>query len=109
MIYLSNLQKETLLKVDEMINENKTFNEIQNYLYDNDYIFSQEVKNGYRSKTRFSIEKLPSSSALYACPISSAENATPTSISFFLRFLSFSTSIAQSEENCKVRAKKQGS
>ena len=54
MIYLSNLQKETLLKVDEMINENKTFNEIQNYLYDNDYIFSQEVKNGYRSKTRFS-------------------------------------------------------
>ena len=58
MIYLSNLQKETLLKVDEMINENKTFNEIQNYLYDNNYIFSQEVKNGYRSKTRFSIEKI---------------------------------------------------
>ena len=58
MIYLSNLQKETLLKVDEMINENKTFNEIQNYLYDNDYIFSQEVKNGYRSKTRLTIEKI---------------------------------------------------
>ena len=58
MIYLSNLQKETLLKVDEMINENKTFDEIEKYLYDNDYIFSQEVKNGYRSKTRFSIEKI---------------------------------------------------
>ena len=58
MVWLSDLQRETLLKVDEMINENKTFNEIQDYLYDNDYIFSQEVKNGYRSKTRFSIEKI---------------------------------------------------
>ena len=58
MIYLSNLQKETLLLVDELINENKTFQEIQDYLYDNGYIFSQEVKNGYRSKTRFSIEKI---------------------------------------------------
>lgn len=58
MIYLSNLQKETLLLVDKMIEENKTFDEIQNYLYDNNYIFSQEVKNGYRSKTRFSIEKM---------------------------------------------------
>lgn len=57
MIWLSDLQRETLLLVDKMINENKTFNEIQNYLYDNGYIFSQEVKNGYRSKTRFSIEK----------------------------------------------------
>lgn len=58
MIYLSDLQRETLLLVDKMIEENKTFDEIQNYLYDNDYIFSQEVKNGYRSKTRFSIEKI---------------------------------------------------
>ena len=58
MIYLSELQKETLLLVDKMINDNKTFKEIQDYLYDNDYIFSQEVKNGYRSKTRFSIEKI---------------------------------------------------
>lgn len=58
MIYLSDLQKETLLKVDEMINENKTFNEIQNYLYDNDYVFRVEVKNGYASKTRFEIVKM---------------------------------------------------
>lgn len=58
MIYLSDLQIETLLLVDKMIEENKTFNEIQNYLYDSDYIFSQKVKNGYRSKTRFSIEKI---------------------------------------------------
>ena len=58
MIWLSDLQKQTLLKVDEMIEQNKTFDEIQNYLYDNDYIFSQQIKNGYRSKTRFSIEKI---------------------------------------------------
>lgn len=58
MIWLSDLQKETLLKVNEMIEQNKTFDEIQNYLYNNDYIFSQQVKNGYRSKTRFSIEKI---------------------------------------------------
>lgn len=58
MIWLSDLQKETLLKVNDMIEQNKTFDEIQNYLYNNDYIFSQQVKNGYRSKTRFSIEKI---------------------------------------------------
>ena len=58
MVWLSDLQKETLLLVDDMINNNKTFNEIQNYLYDNNYIFSQEIKNGYRSKTRFSITKI---------------------------------------------------
>ena len=58
MIYLSNLQKETLMLVDNMIEENKTFKEITDYLYNNGYIFSQEVKNGYRSKTRFSIEKI---------------------------------------------------
>ena len=58
MIYLSNLQKETLLKVDEMINENKTFEEISNYLYKNDYTFRVEVKNGYASKTKFEIVKI---------------------------------------------------
>lgn len=58
MIYLSLLQEETLQKVDKMIQDNWKFVEIQNWLYDNGYIFSQEVKNGYRSKTRFSIEKL---------------------------------------------------
>lgn len=58
MVWLSELQKETLLLIDKMIEENKTFDEIQKYLYNNDYIFSQEVKNGYRSKTKFSIEKI---------------------------------------------------
>ena len=58
MVFISDLQKETLLLVDKMIEENKTFKEIQDYLYDNDYIFSVETKNGYTSKTRFSIEKI---------------------------------------------------
>lgn len=58
MIFLSDLQKETLLLIDKLINENKTFDEIQNYLYSNDYIFSIETKNGYTSKTKFSIEKI---------------------------------------------------
>ena len=58
MIWLSELQKETLLLVDKMINEGKTFKEIQDYLYDNDYVFSVETKNGYTSKTKYSIEKI---------------------------------------------------
>lgn len=58
MVFLSNLHKETLLLVDKMIEENKTFDEIMNYLYNNDYIFSCETKNGYTSKTKFSIEKI---------------------------------------------------
>ena len=58
MVFISNLQKETLLKVDEMINENKTFDEISNYLYKNDYMFRVEVKNGYASKTKFEIVKM---------------------------------------------------
>lgn len=58
MVFISDLQKETLLKVDEMINENKTFEEISNYLYKNDYTFRVEVKNGYASKTKFEIVKI---------------------------------------------------
>lgn len=57
MIYLSDLQKETLMLVDNMINANKTFKEITDYLYNNGYIFSVETKNGYTSKTKFSIYK----------------------------------------------------
>lgn len=54
MVWLNNYQKETLLIVDKMIEENKTFEEISNYLYNNDYIFS--VKNN--SKKTFRIEKI---------------------------------------------------
>lgn len=58
MVWISNLQKETLLLVDKMIEENKTFREIENYLYKNDYMFRVEVKNGYASKTKFEIVKI---------------------------------------------------
>lgn len=58
MIYLSDLQKETLLKIDDMIEKNKTFEEIEDWLYKNDYIFSIKVKKGYKSKTKFTIEKI---------------------------------------------------
>lgn len=54
MVWLSDLQKETLLLVDNMISENKTFEEISSYLYANDYIFS--VRNN--SKKTFRIEKI---------------------------------------------------
>lgn len=57
MVWLSDLQRETLLLVDKMIEEKKTFEEISNYLYKNDYTFRVEVKNGYASKTHFEIVK----------------------------------------------------
>lgn len=57
-MFISDLQKETLEIVDKMIEENKTFNEIRDYLYNHKYMFIVETKNGYTSKTRFSIEKI---------------------------------------------------
>ena len=58
MIMISQEQRNVLEIVDKMINEEKTFEEISNYLYNNGYVFRVETKNGYRSKTRFSIEKI---------------------------------------------------
>ena len=58
MIFINELQKETLLLVDKMINENKTFMEISRDLYDKGFLLSVEVKNGYESKTHYKIEKL---------------------------------------------------
>ena len=58
MVYISELQKQSLLIVDKMIEENKTFEEIERYLYNNDYMFRVEVKNGYASKTHFEIVKI---------------------------------------------------
>ena len=57
MIYLSQDQKETLLLVDKMISENKTFDEIKDCLLSGDYTFRVNVKNGYASKTHFEIFK----------------------------------------------------
>lgn len=57
MIWLSNLQKETLFKVDKMIEENKTFDEIVWKLQEEKYYFKCETKNGYTKKSLFMIYK----------------------------------------------------
>lgn len=58
MVFINDVQRETLFLVDEMINEGKTFEEIEDYLLEHDYTLSVEVKNGYASKTHFRIEKI---------------------------------------------------
>ena len=57
MIFLSNLQKETLFLVDKLVGENKTHGEIENELLKNGYEFIKEIKNGYMSKTKTSLYK----------------------------------------------------
>lgn len=57
MVWLSNLQKETLLKVNEMIEQNKTFDEIVWKLQKENYYFKCETKNGYTKKSLFMIYK----------------------------------------------------
>lgn len=57
MVFLSNLQKETLFKVDKMIEENKTFDEIVWKLQEEKYYFKCETKNGYTKKSLFMIYK----------------------------------------------------
>lgn len=58
MVYFDELQRQTVELVDKLINENKTFDEIETFLLDNGYSFSRKSKNGYFSKKRFSIEKI---------------------------------------------------
>lgn len=57
MVYISDLQRETLELVDSLINENKTYNEIIKILYDNGYELRVPTKNGYTSKTRIDLFK----------------------------------------------------
>lgn len=57
MIFLNDLQKETLLLVDNLINENKSFDEIIWKLQEKNYFFKVETKNGYTSKTLYMIYK----------------------------------------------------
>ena len=51
MVFVSKLQQDTLRIVDDMIEKNKTFEEIQNVLYDMGYSFRVEIKNGYMKKS----------------------------------------------------------
>ena len=55
MIYINKLQRETLLLVDKLIEEKKTFSEIEDILYDKGYRFRVEVHNGYTIKTKFQL------------------------------------------------------
>ena len=57
MIWISDLQRETLLLVDSMIQENKTHREIIDKLLEENYEFRVEVKNGYASKTKIELCK----------------------------------------------------
>lgn len=57
MVFISQLQKETLLKVNDLINEGKTFDEIWWELQKSGYDFIVEGKNGYFSKTHTKLYK----------------------------------------------------
>ena len=57
MIYINDLQKETLLMVNDLIEQGKTFNEICWALQEKGYYFMGERHNGYDIKTLFKIYK----------------------------------------------------
>ena len=53
MIWISDLQRKTLLLLDDLINQGKTFDEIWWELQKRGYRFQGERHNGYDIKTRF--------------------------------------------------------
>lgn len=53
MIWINDLQRKTLLFIDDLINQGKTFNEIWWALQEKGYRFQGERRNGYDIKTRF--------------------------------------------------------
>ena len=58
MVFISQLQKNTLLLLDQLIDENKTHEEIVKILsYKFNYEFIKEIKNGYMSKTQTKLYK----------------------------------------------------
>lgn len=58
MVFISELQKNTLFLLDDLIDENKTHEEIKNILlYKFNYEFVKEIKNGYMSKTKTKLFK----------------------------------------------------
>lgn len=57
MVFINELQRETLLLIDSLIEQNKTHDEIAKILYDNGYTLYKKIKKGYMSKTRTEIEK----------------------------------------------------
>lgn len=57
MIFISKEQQETLLLVDNLITDNKTYNEIISQLLDDGYDLRANIKNGYIPKTKLEIFK----------------------------------------------------
>ena len=58
MVFISQLQKNTLLLLEQLIDENKTHEEIVKILsYKFNYEFIKEIKNGYMSKTQTKLYK----------------------------------------------------
>ena len=53
MVYISDLQKQTLILVNDLIEQGKTFDEIWWTLQEKGYHFMGERRNGYDIKTLF--------------------------------------------------------
>ena len=57
MVFVSELQRKTLILLDELIDKNIKHDEIEKILFKNDYEFIKEIKNGYMSKTKTQLYK----------------------------------------------------
>lgn len=56
-MYLSELQKNTLILIDDMINKEQNHYDIELELFRQGYDFIKEIKNGYMSKTKTKLYK----------------------------------------------------
>ena len=57
MVFINDLQRETLMLLDRLIDEGKNFNEVWWALQSKGYRFQGERRNGYDIKTRFYLLK----------------------------------------------------
>lgn len=57
MVFISQLQKETLFLVDDLVNKGMDHTEIVDELQKNGYYFEVTIKNGYASKTKMRLIK----------------------------------------------------
>ena len=57
MVYINDLQRETLLLADKLIDDGKTFDEILYIFSQKGYALRVPVRNGYTIKTRIALYK----------------------------------------------------
>lgn len=57
MVFVSELQRNTLLLINELIDKNTSYEDILYILMIKDYTFVKEIKNGYMSKTKTELYK----------------------------------------------------